>query len=384
MTSEVIMSVRRGATWLGMFSALLGVAVALGAAPAAAEGESVRVRAPSSFNAGGSPGSVTVNVSKRADGCVTVRTALGVRLAGLTPDRVEVRVADDGDWRRVPVSAAAGGLVVAQRTTPEKSRLCERKSISSRYRLTLLAGAPGGQVTVVAEAYSAGGQLLGRGSDSARVGGRTAPSPSRTEPAAVPSGTPEATGEAAVATEGAAVATEEVAAALPEQRAAPDQSGGGLGIGAVVIIVGLVLVGIGAALLVMLVRRSRADRTEPATQLLPTGGGDAPIAQTIPMVRGAGPGGGIGPVVDRVVPPNTPGLVGPASAGADGLADGGDRTLILPTAGRTPPRRTRAVPPAPPGPAQPTAAPPAPAPQPPPPTAGGDPTLILPRNPERR
>src|SRR5688572_19874356 len=130
------MSVRRGATWLGTVCLLVGTTVSLAAAPAVAEGESVRVRAPSSISAGGSPGSVTVNVSMRGGDCVNVRTVLGVHLPGLTADRVEVRVAADGAWRPVSVSNSANGLVVTARTAPDRAELCARKSVSSRYRVS--------------------------------------------------------------------------------------------------------------------------------------------------------------------------------------------------------------------------------------------------------
>ncbi|GAB3970263.1 hypothetical protein [Plantactinospora veratri] len=256
------MSVRRGATWLGTVGLLVGTTVSLAAAPAVAEGESVRVRAPSSISAGGSPGSVTVNVSMRGGACVNVRTVLGVHLPGLTADRVEVRVAADGGWRRVPVSEAGNGLVVGERTAPQKPELCARKSVSSRYRVSLAEGAPGGRVTLLAEAYGAGGRLLGRDTDSARVTGRTGDvpaAPERTPELVIPSATPQATEEPA------APATEEVAAALPAQPvAAEDESGGSLGLGGMVMVVGIVMVGIGIALMVLLIRRSRAERGRAA------------------------------------------------------------------------------------------------------------------------
>ncbi|MFC6014634.1 hypothetical protein ACFP2T_00285 [Plantactinospora solaniradicis] len=389
------MSVRRGATWLATVCVAFGATVSLGAAPAAAEGESVRVRAPSTMNAGGSPGSVTVNVSMRGGDCVNVRTGLGIRLPGLTADRVEVQVAADGAWRPVQVSDGGDGLVVAERTAPGRPELCARKSVSSRYRVSLLAGAPAGRVTVVAEAYTAAGRLLGRDADTARVGGRTgtSPSPTRNSP------TPEPV-ESPVATEEAVVPTQQVAAALPNQTPAGSESGSGLGIGAMVMIVGVVMVVIGIALLVLLIRRGRADRRAPAggpsttgappaggwqtrvpppprpavygggaaggadpTMMLPGGGGD----RTVALPAGADPtmmlpgGGGDRTVALPGAPGQTPGLFGAAGptsvrpGGGDpslipdpalGRPGGGDPTLILPT--RTPPRQPRQPRPAPP------------------------------------
>lgn len=372
------MSVRRGATWLGAVCVLLPTAMSWGVAPALAEGESVRVRAPSSINAGGSPSSVPVDVSMRDGECVNVRTALGVRLLGLTADRVEVQVAADGDWRPVPVSDGADGLVVAERTAPDRAELCAGKSVSSRYRVSLLAGVPDGRVTVVAEAYTAAGRLLGRDADTARVGGQTGADPASSVSApelVVPSETPEATEEAVAPTRG-------VAAVAPEQTPAAEESGGSLGIGGMVMTVGVVMVAIGVALIVLLIRRGRADRREPAGGLavdtrsgrIPpprtalyggtvTGGADPTMmlpggGRAVPMPSGADPTMMLPGGRDRTVP--MPG--GDRTAMMPSVADrtammpggdrtvampggreqnvaapgGGDQTLILPGAGRTP------------------------------------------------
>ncbi|MEO3926018.1 hypothetical protein ABGB07_19425 [Micromonosporaceae bacterium B7E4] len=436
------MSVRRGATWLGTVGLLVGTTVSLAAAPAVAEGESVRVRAPNSISAGGSPGSVTVNVSMRSGGCVSVRTVLALHLPGLTADRVEVRVAADGGWRRVPVSEAANGLVVTDRTAPDKPELCARKSVSSRYRVNLAGGAPAGRVTLLVEAYTAGGRLLGRDTDSARMTGRTGKAPDsaeRTPEPVIPSPTAQAT-EAPTAE-----ATDEVAAALPTVPAAEES--GGIGLGGMVIVVGMVMVGIGIALLVLLVRRSRAERRRLAgtpsadadptarivllgaesTTRIPAAGADpttripagadptARITPVGPVFRSAARGPGAGPVRSAGPLPGAGPVDGAGTAGG-GRPGGvppavGDQTLILPAAGSTPPRPAgppsrqpgTGVPPAVPShptpplgapparagsvtpndvpPAQPGAAPPRPDGTVPPeqPSAGGpDATLILP------
>ncbi|WP_159079321.1 hypothetical protein [Plantactinospora sp. BC1] len=370
------MSVRRGATWLGTVGLLVGTTVSLAAAPAVAEGESVRVRAPSSISAGGSPASVTVNVSMRGGGCVNVRTVLGVHLPGLTADRVEVRVAADGDWRRVPVSEGANGLVVGERTAPDKPELCARKSVSSRYRVSLAEGAPAGRVTLLAEAYGAGGRLLGRDTDSARLTGRTgdAPATQRTPELVIPSATPQATEEPA------APATEEVAAALPAQPvAAEDESGGSLGLGGMVMVVGIVMVGIGIALMVLLIRRSRAERgrvavasgddaektariivlgAERTTRIPPADptARNAPVGPVFRSAAGAGraPGDGAGPVgaagpLPGTQPVDGVGPVGGVGAAPGGVSAVGDQTLILPASGAVLPRPATSTPPRQPG-----------------------------------
>ncbi|GAA3753896.1 hypothetical protein GCM10022225_43330 [Plantactinospora mayteni] len=398
------MSVRRGATWLGTVCVLVGTTVSLAAAPAVAEDESVRVRVPKSISAGGSPGSVTVNVSMDDGDCVNVRTALGVHLPGLTADRVEMQVDVDGDWRRVSVSDAANGLVVGERTAPEKPELCEKKSVSSRYRVILAEGVPGGRVTLVAEAYAAGGRLLGRDSDSARVTGRTgdaADSSERIPELVTPSATAQATEVPG------AEATQDGAVALPTKPAAADSSGGSLGLGGLVMVVGVVMVGIGIALMVLLIRRSRAEGgraagapsagadptarivllgAEPTTRIAPTpriaptgadptaritpvgtvfGSGADPTARITPVgpvfrsgvqTPGVGPVGSVGPLPGS-------GPVGAAGRAPDGRPGGvppvvGDQTLILPAAGVTPPRPAGTTPPRQPGPVPPHGVPP--------------------------
>ncbi|MDG4784853.1 hypothetical protein O7626_02705 [Micromonospora sp. WMMD1102] len=418
------MSVRRGATWLGTVGLLAGAAVALAPAPARAEGEQVKVRAPNSISAGGSAASVTVNVSMRGGDCVNVRTALAVQLPGLTADRVEVRVPAGRDWRRVPVSAAGDGLFVTERTAPQRPELCARKNVSSRYRVNLAEGVPGGRVTLVAEAYAAGGRLLGRGGDAARVTGRTGKAPQRTPGLVTASATPQAT-EAAEAEP-----SQEVAAALPVRPAAAEDSGGSLGLGGMVMVVGVVMVGIGIALIVLLVRRSRAERAragmpsaaaadptgaeqtarivllgaEPTTRIPPTGADPTtrippagPVFRSATLPAGPPPATAPGPLPQPATPapaspPAVPGQVAPG-----GVA-GGDQTLILPVSATTP-RRPRGTTPSRPADAAPVpprragsvdpagvpaeqTGPDAGAPADPPSTGGPDATLILP--PSRR
>lgn len=355
------MSVRRGLTWLATVGALVGVLVPLAAAPAAAAREPVRVNAPGGFSAGGSPATVTVRVSRsrRDDGCVRVRTVLGLRLAGLSPEFVEVSAETADGWRPVAVSAGEAGLVVAERTAPKKPVLCPDKSTTGRYRVRLLAGAPAGRVTVIGEAYAANGGLLGRGSDSARITGRTGqptPTERESEPVA-PTEEPEPTEEAVPPS------TEPATVAEPS-RAAGDADGG-LGIGTVVMVLGVVLVAMGAALLVLLIRRGRVERTELAGGES-TGAGGAGPTTVLPT----------SPVPRRAPVPRTY-----ASGAATGHA-AGDRTMILPAGGSTPP--VPSPPPGRPGSPPPSGPPSSPLPgvvRPDRPTSPPDATMILPRRP---
>ncbi|HEX2774122.1 MAG TPA: hypothetical protein VHN18_17065 [Micromonosporaceae bacterium] len=242
---------QRGGARIAMILTLAAGLVAVGSAPAMAADDSVEVRLPSRFTAGGSPATVSVSVEKRTDGCTRVQTALAFRLTGLPADQVTVEVSDDGEWRSVNVTDAGDGLVVTERTTPERSFLCKRRDTSVRYRVAFLEGAPGGRVTVVAEAYSAGGGLMDRDASARTVISRNGPSPS-------PSTSATAGGQApAPGANGPSVAV----AAPGGQSIDPDDSS--FGLGTLVMLFGVAMVVLGIALLVFLLRRNRAEPDEP-------------------------------------------------------------------------------------------------------------------------
>ncbi|MFE9653042.1 hypothetical protein [Micromonospora sp. NPDC006431] len=251
------MSVRRHMARLAMVGVMLGGLVAVGASPAFAEDDRVSVRVGDSFKVGGSPGTVAVEVRKRTDGCVLLRTVLGLRLDGLAANQVEVHVNYDGRWWPVPVSGG-GGTVRTSSTSPAKPNLCEGKEITVRYRVAFLNGAPGGRVIVVGEATTAVGREIGRAADEARVvGGAKAVTPSPT-PTRKPSQTPSpsaATTPAGEADSGTAVAAAFAPSAGVSAAAAETSSGG-----SPIMWVGIALVLVGAALIVLLVRRNRAEK----------------------------------------------------------------------------------------------------------------------------
>jgi hypothetical protein len=250
------MSVRRQATRLAIVCGLLGGLVAVGASPALADEDSVRVRAASSFNANGSPGGVSVEVRKRTDGCVMVGTVLALRLDGLSADQVQVQVASDGHW--VPVSVSGGGNgVVTGRTSPANPTLCKGKSVTVRYRVAFLPGAPAGRLQVVGEASAASGRVLGRGADTSKVVGKLAGSGSPT-PSRKPSPTPSAVATVPATAEENAVAAAGDTTTGRTTSAAEESSGGSM-----YMFIGIALVLVGAGLIALLVRRSRADK-EPA------------------------------------------------------------------------------------------------------------------------
>ncbi|WFE64070.1 hypothetical protein [Micromonospora sp. WMMD714] len=249
------MSGRRQAVRLLTVGALLGGLVAVGAPPAYADSDRVRVRASGGFSAGGPPGGVSIEVRKRSGGCVVLRTALGLSLDGITAEQVRVEVNVGGGWSAVPVSGG-GGVVRGSRTPSADPTLCKGKSSVVRYRVAFLAGAPAGRLGVVGEATTAAGRLIGRGADTSRVGGRAAgtptPTPSST-PTRKPTPTPVATTPASTMEPGA---TQAVLAAPPSTgRAAAETSGGSM-----IMFAGIALVVLGAGLIALLIFRSRADR----------------------------------------------------------------------------------------------------------------------------
>ncbi|MGW4461113.1 hypothetical protein [Micromonospora sp. NPDC004704] len=288
------MLVRRGAARFATVGTLLAGLVMVGAAPAFADDEdSVRLGSSSSFTAGGSAGSITVAVTKRSKGCVSARTALMFQLPGLSAGDVTLLVAQNGRWQEVPVSG--NDLVRSGRVAPEKPELCERKSVSVRYRLAFAAGVPAGRLNIVAEAYAGGGPLIARATEARKVNGaKGTPTPTkRSSKSPSPSPTPEET------TFGSDPEETEVAAIVPTGQpglgAGAGDSGGG-GVGSMVMVVGVGMVGIGIALLVLLLRRARGGRDEPGAGGVP-GAGPRP-----PFPPPAGAGGDATVVMPRIRP----------------------------------------------------------------------------------
>ncbi|MER7168402.1 hypothetical protein ABT336_20335 [Micromonospora sp. NPDC000207] len=287
------MSVRRHVVRVVAASAVLGGLLVVGASPAYADEDSVRVRSTNGFSAGGSPGSVTVEVRKRSEGCVRVRTALGLQLDGLRADQVRMEV--DADGGRAPVGVTGtDGSVGSGFVAPKRPVLCEGKKVQVRYRISFEAGAPAGRVAVFAQVSTAQGESFGQDATTSRVGGRLASSPGPAptvtrSPVTSPSPSAEATREpteAPVTTAGAGL----VPVAAEQPSAAP--TSGSL---SPILYFGVALVVLGLGLIVLLIRRSRADRRdrrERAAQVDPPGRPDG-IGQPghqRPSVAGPGPG----------------------------------------------------------------------------------------------
>ncbi|MEH1097732.1 hypothetical protein [Micromonospora sp. CPCC 205561] len=250
------MAVRRHAARLATACALLGGLVALGATPAFADDDSVRVRSAGSFTAGGSAEGVTIEVRKRSEGCVLVRTALGLRLSGLRADQASVQVNVGGRW--FPVSLSGGrGSAATSATSPLNPRLCKGRSVAVRYRVEFASDAPNGRLTVTGAATDALGRSVGRGAAASRVvGGRETPSPSP-KPSKKPSPTPSALAtDVRPAGEAPTLAAVGGSGAGAAGNAAEEESSGG----SMIMYFGVAMVAVGILLIVLLFRRSRADR----------------------------------------------------------------------------------------------------------------------------
>ncbi|MEH1165575.1 hypothetical protein V6V47_09330 [Micromonospora sp. CPCC 205539] len=281
------MTVRRRAARLATVCGLLGGLVMLGATPALADDDSVRVGAASSFAAGGSAQGVNVAVRKRSDGCVIPRTALNLRLDGLQSNQVAVQVAVGGHW--VPAGVSGGGGSVTVGWTSSTKPLCKGKGTTVRYRVAFAAGAPGGRLVVTGEVAGMNGQSLGRATDTSKVTGgvvSASPTPTRSKkPTPTPS--PVVT-EADTATDVVDPAALGDVSASPAAAAADESSSGA----SPVMFFGIAMVAVGLLLIVLLLRRSRQDRSpadEPRGPLPgnPGGttyrsGGGSPAAPTQP------------------------------------------------------------------------------------------------------
>ncbi|HEY8533630.1 MAG TPA: hypothetical protein VIL44_07125 [Micromonospora sp.] len=253
-------SVRRGVTRLAVAVATLLGFLAVTAAPAQAAEDLVQFDLPASFAVGQAGQPVTVTVTRRADGCVRFRILIAIHLAGLTADRVQVRVADGKKWAPVRVVTSAEGLVMTEHVKPPKDRLCAERSRSAQYQLAFLPGSPGGEATIVVGAYDTKGTLLGQAGATRPVTGAppvptASPSPSPSHSPS-PTLTPEET-ETAYAEPSPTLTGSEAPALVP----ALDQRGTG-GISGLVLAglgLGVALLGVGLALLIALLRRGRDD-----------------------------------------------------------------------------------------------------------------------------
>jgi hypothetical protein len=239
-----------------------------GTGPALAAPYAVGLGLPSSFRVGGSPGTVTVKITKGEDGCVNARWGVTVRLPGLSADQVEVERSFDGSWHRVSAESIADGAVA----WGSDGRLCKGHAINARYRVSFLPGAPTGQATFVARATVFG---RGIGSDSGTrkvlAGRNSSPSPEASPSESPSEGPTPVVDETAEPAGGLAAGPTAAGAGGPGRG-----SGGGFlsGVSLIIMIFGALMVGIGGTLLYLVVRKVRSEPEfdpsagDPATTLV--------------------------------------------------------------------------------------------------------------------
>lgn len=262
-----------------------GTLLALGVSPASAAEDTVRVSAAGKFKAGDSAEEVAVEVRKRTEGCVQLRVGLTLYLDSLRADQVRAQVNAGGRWLPVELSAGRGGVATAA-TSSENPQLCKGKRVKLQYEVAFAADTVDGQLTVVGEAVSTDGQVIGRDSDSAKVtGGSPAGAPTSS---AAPVPTVAAPVPTVAATEAATAAASTAVDALTDpggvaDSAAPARSSGGSGF----LYAGLAMVAVGVVLIVLLVRRFREDRSVPAGGTDPAGFGySGPGQPPVPPIPG--------------------------------------------------------------------------------------------------
>jgi hypothetical protein len=226
----VVVGVWRPTGFAGLCAAVLcaavpAVATAVAAVPApataalAARGVSVDiVDVPDELVAGARPALLTVVASRSSgQGCFKLRWSLVVKVTGVALDQVRIdRIEETGSFPvdvRVEDDAAR---ITDERLDP--GTLCRNRTVTARYEVAVVAGAPSGRLTLRPEAYDTDLRLLERDETTRSVAG-AAPPPTTAPPTTAP---PEPTVAAAEPPGAGAGGPAEPAAA----RGADDEPGG--------------------------------------------------------------------------------------------------------------------------------------------------------------
>jgi hypothetical protein len=255
LRKEMIAVRRRGAALL-LAVALTSLSTALLPAPAQAAVDGVELKVtkvPDEFEAGDDPDIVEVVVSTDRPGpCQKVRWSLLVGVKGVDPDQVRVnRVEEDGSF---PTQARSeGGRTRITDTQVDPGQLCRGRTVTGRYLVSVVKGAPDGEITFESEAFDVRGTLLQKADAASDISGVSAPSPSPSPSASESPDDPEPSDEA----EAPPVRTSSPPA--PDLAAGQDSTPSLLGPG---LIVGAVLVFIGVGLLLRLRLRNRPKRPQ--------------------------------------------------------------------------------------------------------------------------
>ena len=277
MTSRTRLAARPG--WSLRFgAALAGLAggVVLAASPAHADPGQVDLRISDELAADDVPREATLRVTRTDDGCVRVQTLMTVQMTGLERDEIEIAVDENGVWIPLNTVQLTEDAVASVPVVPVNAQVCENQRIQVRYRVTFLRTAPDGRVAFIGEAFSAAGNRLDRASEIRQVLQGTgnarddeqddnpgtvdeddtvAPEPDSDEQEETEAGAP-----AEDDTDAAAPGPGDRAAAGVDLTTAEGQTTFFNGLGPLIIVVGVGMTGIGGALLVTVMRRTRGDQ----------------------------------------------------------------------------------------------------------------------------
>ncbi|MFI5839944.1 hypothetical protein ACIA8K_09560 [Catenuloplanes sp. NPDC051500] len=260
-------------------------AVTLGAAPAYAD--EVDLNAPGSFTAGSGPQNVDLRMRREDDGCVRARAQLRIQADDLSPDQVAVGVSSGGKVVQVQLQADGDGSFVTQLVQPSNAEMCDRRNRQQTVQFKVAFGpnAPNNELKFTGFMFDEQGNRLAEEQDGSRIrGGQAAPSPT---PSRTPSKSPSPSPSPEESEEEKEPIPETTFASLPPDNTGPislsanDGPFNGLG---VPIAIGVVMVGVGAALIVLLIRRNRDETGGPT----PAGAFGGP-----PPPSGGGGGGSL-------------------------------------------------------------------------------------------
>jgi hypothetical protein len=263
-------------------AALAGVAggIVLAASPAHAEPGQVSLRVSGDLATDNVPREAVLQVTRTDRNCVRVKTLMTVQMSGLQRDEIEIAVNENGTWVPLNTVQLTDDAVSSAPVVPANAQLCQEQRIQVRYRVTFTGDAPDGRVDFIGEAFnSTNADRLDRTVETRQVLQGTGNSranddedePARNNPGTVDEDdtvgseadpddeeTPEA-GAAAEDDTDAPAAEQGNQAAGVDLTTAAGQTTFFNGLGPLIIVVGVGMTGIGGALLVTVMRRTRAD-----------------------------------------------------------------------------------------------------------------------------
>jgi hypothetical protein len=238
------------------------------AGPAFADPVDVRLGLPDGFTAGGSPGSVSVQIARDdLKRCVSVAATLAVELDDLQPGQLQVAVGGAGRWQPVSLTEQGDGRFITPPLTPDPARVCRDRNhaTSLHFLVAFPAGTQAGEVKLEATAWSRDDKLGDDSNTTNLAAGPRATASPTPSPSVTPSSTPSAAqsviaaATASAPVDGATAALAGPAPATPISRAG---DGGGLSAAAMVMILGGVTAGGGIALLLVMIRRIRGGESD--------------------------------------------------------------------------------------------------------------------------